>query len=276
MKTTDPKTTHPTPATPLDAITEDAAPDPSNDNATDGGVPDTTHLVARADVVRYLRATLCRHGVALHELADAIAEVQLNAIESARTRRMPADPVQWKALTATIAGRWAIDRHRETVARAKYDAGLCEDPDAYERPTLHWEERDPVDTKRYLTVLKELFDSGQMPEDGAEILWGEAEQVPHAEIAAEVGVTETVVRSRLFRMRKTFRARLVALGLLTLLLLLVAVLYVPLDAAPAPAPPTQPAEPASPPARCEPVWDAGRPISEKSSSPVKRNRALSD
>ena len=98
--------------------------------------------------------------------------------------------------------------------RDKYDAGLCDDADAYVRPTLHWEHADPVDTKRYLAVLKELFDSGQMPEHGAEILWGEAEEVPHAEIAAEIGVTTTVVDNRLFRMRARFRARLAALGML--------------------------------------------------------------
>jgi hypothetical protein len=105
--------------------------------------------------------------------------------------------------------------------------------------------------------------------------FGEAKQVPHAEIAAEVGVTETVVRSRLFRTHKTFRARLVALRVLTLLLPLVAILCVPLDAAPAPDPPTQPAEPA-PSVRCESVWVAGAPISEKSSLTVKRNCLLSD
>jgi hypothetical protein len=114
---------------------------------------------------------------------------------------------------------------------------LCDEPDAYLRPTLHWEHRDPVDTKRYLAVLKDLFDSGQMPEHGEWILQGEADEVPHEEIAAEIGVSTSVVRGRLFRMRARFRARLAMLGMLILLLLLFALLSpVSNVAAPAPAP----------------------------------------
>jgi DNA-directed RNA polymerase specialized sigma24 family protein len=144
---------------------------------------------------------------------------------------------QWKALATTIAVHWAIDRLREAKVRSKCDAGLCDDADAYLRPTLHWEHRDPVDTKRYLAVLKDLFDSGQMPEHGEEILQGEADEAPHEEIAAELGVPTTVVHNRLFRMRAKFRARLAMLGMLILLLILFALLSpVSKVAAPAPAP----------------------------------------
>jgi hypothetical protein len=143
----------------------------------------------------------------------------------------------WKALATTIAVRWAVDRLREAKVRSKYDVGLCDEPDAYLRPTLHWEHRGPVDTKRYLAVLKEVFDSGQMPERGEEILQGEADEVPHEEIAAEIGVSTSVVRGRLFRMRARFRAGLAVLGMLFLLLVLFALLSpVSEVAAPAPAP----------------------------------------
>jgi hypothetical protein len=84
--------------------------------------------------------------------------------------------------------------------------------------------RDPVDTKRYLAVLKELFDAEQMPEDGEGMLVGEADQMSHAEL----GVSATVVDNRLSRMRVRFQAKLVALGMLALLLLLAGVLLVPL------------------------------------------------
>jgi DNA-directed RNA polymerase specialized sigma24 family protein len=193
--------------------TELGAPAPGNDNATPDPIHDTTHLVAHPDVVRYIRATLRRHGVARQDLDDAIADVQLDAIEAARGGRMPCDPAQCKALVATISARRAIDRHRETEARARYDAGLCDDPDAWAGPVRHGTQRDPVDTKRYLDVLQELFDSGQMPEHGPEILQGEADGLAHEEIAAEIGVTTTVVRARLFRMRARFRARLATLGM---------------------------------------------------------------
>src|SRR5260370_7467703 len=130
-------------------------------------------------------------------MADAIAEVQADSIEAARARGMPATIAQWKALAATIAVRWAIDQLREGEVRDKYDAGPCDDPDAYLRPTLYWEHRDPVDTKRYLAILKDLFDSGQMPEHGAEILCGEAEDVPHAQLAPHLAVTPKLHPHRL-------------------------------------------------------------------------------
>lgn len=275
MKSTDTRTTDSTTAQPPGATTGNDTLAPSNDNATRGGCPDTTHLAARPDVVRYLRATLRRCGVAPQLMADAIADVQADSIEAARARRMPAGPAQWKALVATVAVRQAIDRRRQTDARSKYDAGLCDDPDAYGRPSLHWERRDPVDTKRYLAVLGELFDSGQMPEHGAEILWAEAEEVPREEIAAEIGVSETTVGNRLFRMRARFRARLAALGMLTVVLLLLAAYLTPVEKVSAPAPRTEPAEPA--PRRGLPACDAGTPgAPENSSSPVRRNCTLPD
>jgi DNA-directed RNA polymerase specialized sigma24 family protein len=186
---------------------------PGNDNAARGGIAHTTSLLAHPEVVRSLRTTLRRYRVAPEDMADAIAEVQTESLETACTRGMPSSLGQWKALATTIAVHWALDRLREAKVRRKYDAGLCEDADAYSRPTLRWEHRDPVDTKRYLAILKELFDSGQMPEHGQEILQGEADGVPLVEIAAELGIRASVVRGRLFRMRARFRARLAALGM---------------------------------------------------------------
>jgi DNA-directed RNA polymerase specialized sigma24 family protein len=255
-----------------------AGPDdltPVNDNHTRGGIADTTPLIAHPAVVRYIRATLRRFRVPSLLMDDAIADVQTDSIEAARMGRMPSDLAQWKALVAKIATRWALDRRRKANARAKVDAGLCDDPDAYERPTLHWERRDPVDTKKYLAVIDELFESGQMPECGADILCDEADQVPHAEIAAEVGVSQTTVDNRLSRMRRTFRARLKALGLLAILLLMV-VLELPAGVVSRPAPESHAAEPV-PSARCMPGSDAGAPSgSEKSTSSVRENRALCD
>ena len=230
-------------------------PSPANDNAAPGPTPDTTQRVARPEVVQSIRATLRRYRVAPQDMADAIAEVQTRSIETARARHMPCSVPQWKALVTTIAVHWALDRRREAKVRGKYNAGLCDDPDAYLRPTLRWEERDPVVTKRYLAVLKDLFDSGQMPEHGEEILQGEADGVPHGEIATEIGVDTSVVRGRLFRMRAKFLARLAALGMLTLvLLLLLGALLSPVAKVAAPAPRTKPAQPA--PAACSVhSWD---------------------
>src|SRR5690348_14347165 len=60
-------------ATPLSAVT---------------GTLDTTPLAAAPDVVRCIRTTLGRHGVAQRDMADAIGDVQTDAIEVARTKRM--------------------------------------------------------------------------------------------------------------------------------------------------------------------------------------------
>jgi hypothetical protein len=122
--------------------------------------------------------------------------------------------------------------------------------------------------------LKDLFDSGQMPELGAEILQEEADEVPHAETAAELGVSETVVRGRLFRLRAIFRARCASLGLLTLMLLLVLALLASVGGT-GRAPQPEPVEPV-PPVRALPRPDPVAPSATNSTAPVKRNRALAD
>jgi DNA-directed RNA polymerase specialized sigma24 family protein len=168
---------------------------------------------------------------------DAIADVQVDAIQAARRKRMPANLEEWKALGVTIAVRRAAKRRRKLKDARKYDAGLCEEPDRFLGPTLHWEHRDPVDTKRYLAVLKELFDAGEMPEDGEHILQGEADEVPHEELGEELGISRKTVDKRLFVMREKFYARLAALGMLVFaLLVLYAVLNRDSEEVAAPAP----------------------------------------
>jgi DNA-directed RNA polymerase specialized sigma24 family protein len=236
----------------------DATPS-SNDNAALLALADTTAFAARPDVVRGIRTTLRSFRVPTRDMEDGIADVQTEAIAHARRRGMPATVARWKALTTTIARRWALDRRRAAKVRKKYDAGFCEDPDAYLSPTLHWEQRDPVDTKRYLALLKELFDSGQMPEDGQAILQDAADEVPQADTAAELGITENTVKKRLVRMRARFRARLVTLGMMTLMmLLLLSSLVGSVGGVAAPAPSTQTTEEA-PSVRVEPAADASAP-----------------
>jgi DNA-directed RNA polymerase specialized sigma24 family protein len=242
--------------------TSASGPDPAaNDNGTRRGVRDTTALVASTEVVDAVRAVLHRHGINPQDMADAIAEVQTRAIETSRTRGMPRTVAQWKALSVTIAAHWARDRLREDKARAVYDVGLCDEADSYQRPTFRREEEDLVDTKVYLAALEDLFEGGLMPERGAEILWAEAEEISHKEIAREIGVSTTVVDNRLSRMRAKFRAKIAALGLLVVVSVLVALLS-PMSDVVAPAPRTIPAEAASP--ACDmPEWDGAIPACSK-------------
>ncbi len=95
------------------ATTEIDPPLPANDNGLRGGIPDTTPLVARPEVVRSIPATLRRYRVAQQDMGDAIAEVQAVSIEAARARAMPCDLAQWKALAARVGAHWALDRLRD-------------------------------------------------------------------------------------------------------------------------------------------------------------------
>jgi DNA-directed RNA polymerase specialized sigma24 family protein len=125
---------------------------------------------------------------------------------------MPADLDRWKALARAIAKHFAIDERRKKDVRDKYDVGLCEEPDQH-GPIERHRPPDPVDTKRYLAVLKERFDSGAMPAMGGEILCDAADEVPQEETAEETGLSKRQVRFRLGQMRDRFAQRLVVLGL---------------------------------------------------------------
>ncbi len=198
-----------------------------NDNGAPVAASDTTRLLAAPDVVRVITRTLRRFGVKRQDMRDAIADVQADAVEAARRGPMPACEDDWKALATTIATRRQIDRLRKQEVAARYDDGLTvDDADAYEGPRLHGEGRDPVDTKRYIAVLKELFDEGRMPDRGDDILWAVAEGVDVKDIAAEVGISERAVHGRVARMRDRFALRLAELGILSLALL-VGLLCVP-------------------------------------------------
>jgi DNA-directed RNA polymerase specialized sigma24 family protein len=242
MSTIDQQTTR------LETTPDLETPDGGND-ATEVATVDTSHFLHHPHLVRYAAAVLRRHGVDHQDIPDVLCDVQTDALEAARRGFMPTDLWTWTALVATIAYRTAIDRLRHAEVQDKYDDGPCEDPDLYMQPTLRWEHRDPVDTRRYLEVLKELFDSGQMPENGAEILQDAADEVPQEQTAAELGIAETMVKGRLFRMRDRFHARLATLGMLTVVLMFLAPLHVPLlcvlvpshDVA-APAPRSTPAQ----------------------------------
>lgn len=189
---------------------------PGNDNSSGGGEEDTTALVAHRGFVAAVTAALVRFGRRRH-LKDDIPEVQTRALEVARVGPMPRNLEKWQRLGRRIARGYAVDEHRKNQVRGLHDTGLCEDPDEH-GPLERANPRDPVDTKRYLALLKEMFDRGEMPEMGGEILWGEAEGLTQREIADETGLSLDQVEYRLKRMRSLWNARLAKLGMLVLLL----------------------------------------------------------
>jgi DNA-directed RNA polymerase specialized sigma24 family protein len=222
MNTIDPKhTTTTTTTTPHDvASPPPAARTAGNDNAhtaagNDNDIEcrraDATSLVAHADFVACVRGTLVRQG-RRRTLEDDIPEVQIRVLEAARLAPMPADLERWKALGRAIARHFAIDERRKNDVRAKYDTGLCEEPDEH-GPIERHRAPDPVDTKRYLAVLKDLFDRGEMPDMGGEILWDAADDVSQEETAEETGLGVRQVKRRLLAMRERFSQKLDEQGL---------------------------------------------------------------
>jgi RNA polymerase sigma factor (sigma-70 family) len=146
-------------------------------------------------------------------MEDAVGDVTLKTLESLVGREPPGDIAEWQALAAKIARDYAIDQQRKHRRRtALGHAGLTEDADSIEPlPNDDW--RDPVDAARLVGILGEQFENGEMPEAGEEILDAVAYDMSHKEIASELGITESAVRNRLLRMRRTFAERVEERGL---------------------------------------------------------------
>jgi hypothetical protein len=87
-----------------------------------------------------------------------------------------------------------------------------------------------------------------------------------------LGLSATVVRKRLYRMRAKFHAKLAALGMLALLLVLFALPSRVGDVA-TPPPETTPAQPV-PPAFRVPAWDGGacHVAGDAGTAPCQKNR----
>jgi DNA-directed RNA polymerase specialized sigma24 family protein len=201
----------PDPATPAAPVNDNAQHRPGNDDGQPREATDTLVLANHPAFIERVRRALIRHGRRRY-LEDDVPEIQLRAIEVARKGPMPPDLARWKALGRLIAKLYAIDERRKWEVREKYDAGLCEEPDAC-GPIEVEHGRDPVDTQRYLAVLKDLFDRGEMPDMGGEILWDAADDVAQEETAEETGLDVRQVEYRLHKMRDRFAQRLVVLGL---------------------------------------------------------------
>ena len=167
-----------------------------------------------------LRGYLCKNGVRAQELDDTVAEVQVRAVEALQDRRPPKDVTGWQKFLITIARNMLIDGQRETKVTEKYDVGLSDKPDDHAPFAPSGEQRDPVDARRQLAVLLHLFEAGEMPELGREILEGVADGVKMPKLARELGLPVTEVRARLKRMRRIFFKRLAALGMMVMMLAL--------------------------------------------------------
>jgi len=167
------------------------------------------------EVARAICAALALHGMLPQDLQDGLQDVYLKALTAFRggNARVPADLRAMKAYCATIAKNHALKTRRDAARQSEDFAGNC-DPDEY-TPLEYGvtRERDPVDRRRQLEVLAQLFREGRMPEHGVDILEGIASRCKLEKIAADLGITDRAVEGRIGTMRDLFRARIVRLGL---------------------------------------------------------------
>jgi DNA-directed RNA polymerase specialized sigma24 family protein len=175
----------------------------------------STALLNHPVVVACIVAIVRGYGIeSKPDIEDAVGDVQLRALQSFRRRPPPGDEGAMRALCAKIAENYCVDRWRKETFRSQYDMGLCvEDLEGHAPLQPTYEARDPVDERRQLAALAELFREGKMPELGAEILHGVASGESLSEIAEDLGITMDAVKGRLARMRRTFKARLAGIGL---------------------------------------------------------------
>jgi hypothetical protein len=99
-----------------------------------------------------------------------------------------------------------------------------------------------------------MFDAGEMPERGDEILDCVQAGMTYKKIAKELGITERAARSRMDRMCELFKARLTKLGISGLMLVLVVLATGPAMAVNQTGPMTPVAQVPVPPPR---AWSVG-------------------
>lgn len=172
-------------------------------------IPFLTH----PKVTEAIRAALSVNGFGASELEDGIQDVYVKVLAAFQNgARVPSTLEAMKALCGTVAKHHAIDALRVSQT-PKPDDELTGDPDRYPPLGQADEARDPVDARRQLEVLRDLFREGRMPEHGFAILEAVAAGCSFVQIAEELGTTERTVRVRLERMRCLYRGRMKKLGM---------------------------------------------------------------
>jgi len=209
----------------------------------------TIHLIHHADVIHPIKTTLRSFGVRKQDLEDGVAEVQTRTLEHLKGKPLPETLEQWVALCTTIARHWRLKEKEKQATEQKYCTGLCEEPDDYVgiEPPVH--RPDVVDAGRMVAALQEMFDAGEMPDKGDEILDCIQAGMSGPKTALELGITLDAVRRRLDRMRELFEKRLTTLGMTVMMVLLLLLASGPAMAASLAPPPSPHARVPLPPPR---------------------------
>jgi DNA-directed RNA polymerase specialized sigma24 family protein len=168
-------------------------------------------FVAHPDVVASMMTTLLRRGIPANELQDAVAEVQLRALEARTLATATVDVRGWRRVCAKIAAEYAIDESRKRASRATYHAGLSGEADgtAADQESPHEvAERQPL-----LGALQELVLTGELPDHALAILHAEAADAPPRVVARELGLTGRAVARKLQTIRRVLREHVEQRGL---------------------------------------------------------------
>ncbi len=183
------------------------------------------------------------------DLEDGVAEVQTRTLEYLQGKPLPEGIEEWVALCTTIARHWRLDEKAKQETEQKYCTGLCGGPDNYVGIEPRVDRPDDVDARRMVAVLEQMFDGGEMPEHGDEILDCVQAGMNHPKTAQELGLTPETVRKRLTRLRELFGRGLATLGLTVTMLMLVLLASGPAMAANSVGPASPPSQVPVPPPR---------------------------
>jgi DNA-directed RNA polymerase specialized sigma24 family protein len=151
-------------------------------------------------VTSAIESTLRRRGVRGADLEDHRQAV----LERAYLAAPPASCDECVALVRKIAREMAIDTDRKARRRSRVDVGLCEDPD--ERvPADAADATDVVDARRQLAFLQSEIASGNITDRQVAILAKAVDEIPQAEIAAQMQLAHSTVRNELSAARRAAR-----------------------------------------------------------------------
>jgi len=181
-----------------------------------GGDDPIKRWLPHPENARGICAALGAHGTPRNELQDTMQDVYLKVLTAFRKKGalVPADLRAMKAYCATVAKNHAIDTLRTAAGPEEVFVDTCENPDEFTPLEYGAQRRDPVDARRQLEVLAQLFREGRMPKDGVDILEGVAFRCSYPKIARELRIDKELARWRMREMTRIFRARMAKLGML--------------------------------------------------------------
>ena len=151
-----------------------------------------------------------RRGVAGDDVHDLVQETLARALALPKP---PRDATEWMPLAKAIARNVATDHFRRRASRQRYDLGPYANPDdRAARSDAGSGERDAIDLKRQIAMMREQLESGELSMRSFAIVQAVSEDVPQDEIAEELGLGHQTVRNELCRVRRWFGEKWCARG----------------------------------------------------------------